>query len=93
MSNFVDNLGFLLFVLFLGCIGFGLIGIVYKGITSDESKIEYCYVESLQRSNVKQQILLKGSIDWNNDKTISVFDTYQEAIKAAEDLKCPLMKK
>jgi hypothetical protein len=92
MSNFVDNLGALLFVLFLGCIGFGFLAISYKCITSS-SEVEFCYVESYSQPNVKQQIYLRASIDWKDDKTIYVFDTYQEAIKAAEDLKCPLMKK
>ena len=58
-----------------------------------KGEVEFCYIESFSRQDVPKVFYkLYGFRNWRVDNTIGIFESFDDAAKAAEQMKCPMRK-
>jgi hypothetical protein len=84
-------LSFAALIVVAGLIYAALYCVYHKTVSSDQ--IEYCYIEEVASYDKSPVYELVGYRSWTNNICISRHDTIINAYKAAEMLKCPLLRK
>jgi hypothetical protein len=52
-----------------------------------------CYTDSAlqERQGVNYHVIeLHGNVDWHEDRDLGTFDTFEQAIEAAQKINCPV---
>jgi hypothetical protein len=58
-----------------------------------KGEVEFCYIQAFSRENIpKTYYNLYGFRNWRENNTIGIFESFDDAVKAAEQMKCPLRK-
>jgi hypothetical protein len=74
----------ILFLAVLTCLGFAF---------RSDGAVTYCYIEAYSSHDVPKTFYkLWGYRSWRVNNTVGIFDNFDEAIKAADAMKCPMRK-
>lgn len=76
-------------VAFVGIVVFCLFATVISNSMSADGKIKYCYLENNVGSGVQLWNLI-GYREWRMDRRIGTFTSFEDAVKAANELSCKI---